>query len=108
MVSFARSACIPFSSLSQSSGCLRTCDAGYGEAITLSACSRPGHIFALRSRNEFPITETELKLMAAAAIIGFNSNPKAGNITPAARGTPTALEIKSKNRFCLMFRMSIG
>ena len=46
--------------------------------------------------------------MAAAAIIGFNSNPKAGNITPAARGTPTALEIKSKNRFCLMFRMSIG
>ena len=46
--------------------------------------------------------------MAAAAIIGFNSNPKAGNSTPAARGTPTALEIKAKNRFCLMFRMSIG
>ena len=28
------------------------------------------------SRNEFEITETELKLMAAAARIGLNNNPK--------------------------------
>ncbi len=31
-----------------------------------------------RSRNELPITETELKLIAAAAIIGFNSKPIKG------------------------------
>ncbi len=36
------------------------------------------HSFALRSRSAFPITETELKLMAAAAIIGLNSSPKNG------------------------------
>ena len=33
------------------------------------------------------MTETELKLIAAAAIIGFSRSPKAGNRTPAARGT---------------------
>ncbi len=30
------------------------------------------------SRSEFVITETELKLMAAAAITGLNSKPKKG------------------------------
>ena len=33
------------------------------------------------------MTETELKLIAAAAIIGFSRSPKAGNRKPAARGT---------------------
>jgi hypothetical protein len=37
------------------------------------------------------ITETELKLMAAAAIIGFRSRPKPGNSTPAASGILIAL-----------------
>lgn len=37
------------------------------------------------------ITDTELKLMAAAAIIGFNKSPKNGKRTPAAIGTPAAL-----------------
>ena len=32
----------------------------------------------LRSRRAFPTTETELKLIAAAAIIGFSNNPKNG------------------------------
>jgi hypothetical protein len=36
------------------------------------------HSFAFRNRSEFPITETELKLIAAAAIIGLSSNPKNG------------------------------
>ena len=45
----------------------------------------------LRSRSEFAITETELKLIAAAAIIGLSSNPKNGYSTPAATGTPRAL-----------------
>ena len=34
--------------------------------------------FTVRSRNEFVITETELKLMAAAARIGLNNRPKNG------------------------------
>ena len=33
---------------------------------------------ALRKRSELVITETELKLMAAAARIGLRSNPKNG------------------------------
>lgn len=33
---------------------------------------------ALRSRNALAITETELKLIAAPAIIGLNSSPKNG------------------------------
>jgi hypothetical protein len=37
------------------------------------------------------ITETELKLMAAAAIIGLSNKPKTGNKTPAAIGTPMEL-----------------
>ena len=32
----------------------------------------------IRRRSELPITETELKLIAAAAMIGLRSNPKAG------------------------------
>ena len=40
---------------------------------------------------EFTITETELKLIAAAAIIGDNNNPKTGYKTPAATGTPSTL-----------------
>jgi hypothetical protein len=43
------------------------------------------------SLSELPITETELKLMAAAAIMGDNSIPKKGYNTPAAMGTPAVL-----------------
>jgi len=43
------------------------------------------------NRNEFAITETELKLMAAAAIIGLSSSPKKGYRIPAASGIPTEL-----------------
>lgn len=41
--------------------------------------------------SELTITETELKLMAAAAIIGDSNIPKNGNSTPAATGTPSEL-----------------
>jgi hypothetical protein len=34
--------------------------------------------WARRKRSEFPITETELKLIAAAAIIGLKRRPKNG------------------------------
>ena len=47
--------------------------------------------FTFRKRKAFVTTETELKLMAAAAIIGLNSRPKRGYNTPAAIGTPSAL-----------------
>ena len=47
--------------------------------------------FAVRNLSALAITETELKLMAAAAIIGLRSKPNAGKSTPAASGTPTTL-----------------
>jgi hypothetical protein len=47
--------------------------------------------FARRSRNALPMTDTELRLMAAAAIIGESSRPNTGNSTPAAIGMPTPL-----------------
>jgi len=44
------------------------------------------------NRNALPITDTELKLMAAAAIIGFSSRfAEIGYRIPAAIGTPRAL-----------------
>jgi len=46
--------------------------------------------FLLR-RKAFAITDTELKLMAAAAIIGLSNNPNIGNKIPAATGTPIEL-----------------
>jgi len=36
------------------------------------------HSDNLRNRRAFPITETELKLMAAPAIIGFRRSPRKG------------------------------
>jgi len=47
--------------------------------------------FTPRNLREFEITDTELKLMAAAAMIGLSSNPKNGYNTPAATGTPSEL-----------------
>ncbi len=45
----------------------------------------------VRNRSAFAITETELKLIAKAAIIGDNKIPKTGNKTPAATGIPIVL-----------------
>lgn len=47
--------------------------------------------YSLLSLKAFDITETELKLMAAAAMTGLNRMPKIGNKIPAASGTPRAL-----------------
>ena len=49
------------------------------------------YILKLRNRNEFIITETELKLIAAAAIIGESNIPKTGYSTPAATEIPNTL-----------------
>ncbi len=51
----------------------------------------PGYKLAPRNRRAFEITETEDKLIAAAAIIGDSKRPKAGYRTPAAIGTPRVL-----------------
>ena len=49
------------------------------------------HNFTFLNLSEFAITDTELKLMAAAAIIGDNKIPNTGNKAPAAIGTPITL-----------------
>src|ERR1022692_1687492 len=49
------------------------------------------HNFTFLSRRALVITDTELKLIAAAAKIGLSSKPKNGYSTPAAMGTPMAL-----------------
>ena len=43
------------------------------------------------SLSALPMTETELRLMAAAAITGLSNSPNHGNSTPAAIGTPRTL-----------------
>lgn len=53
--------------------------------------SRAAHKATRRSRSALAITETELKLMATAAIMGLNNTPRNGYRTPAAIGTPAAL-----------------
>jgi len=54
-------------------------------------CLTRFHSSILRRRSEFVMTDTELKLIAAAAMIGESSRPKNGYRTPAAIGTPAAL-----------------
>ena len=49
------------------------------------------YILIFLNLNAFVITETELKLIASAAIIGESNNPKNGYKTPAAIGTPKTL-----------------
>lgn len=46
---------------------------------------------AFRNRSAFSMTDTELNVIAALAIIGESSKPNIGNSTPAAMGTPTML-----------------
>jgi len=49
------------------------------------------HSACRRSRSALPMTETELNVIAALAMIGLSSRPKAGYRTPAATGTPSVL-----------------
>jgi len=44
-----------------------------------------------RKRKALLITETEIRLIARAAIIGDSVQPVNGNSTPAASGTPSEL-----------------
>ncbi len=60
---------------------LHTCADLLDQAIPLAQS------FEVLSLSEFPMTDTELKLIAAAAIIGLSKSPKNGYRTPAAKGT---------------------
>ena len=69
----------------------RKCD-GLGQLPWNSIPHRGfNHTISRRSLRALIMTDTELKLMAAAAMIGLKSRPKNGNRTPAAIGTPAAL-----------------
>jgi hypothetical protein len=46
---------------------------------------------ASRNRSAFPTTDIELKLIAAAAMIGESSSPNTGYRIPSATGTPSEL-----------------
>ena len=48
-------------------------------------------IVCVPNLNAFTITDTELKLIANAAIIGDSKIPKIGKSKPAAIGTPITL-----------------
>ena len=50
-----------------------------------------GQSDTLLNRSAFAITDTELKVIAALAIIGLSRSPKNGYRTPAATGTPATL-----------------
>jgi pyruvate formate-lyase activating enzyme-like uncharacterized protein len=47
--------------------------------------------FKFLNLNEFTMTETDEKLIAAAAMTGESKIPKTGYNTPAATGTPMEL-----------------
>lgn len=74
------------SSLSESYTSVRRLRDGFG--ISSSRLHLSGITL---SRRALAMTETELRLIAAAASIGLSSSPKFGYRTPAAIGTPTTL-----------------
>ena len=52
-----------------------------------------------------PTTETELKLMAAAAIIGFNTRPNTGYKNASRNRHAERVVHERKHRFCRTFLM---
>jgi hypothetical protein len=67
---------------------------GFEENGRVSATGRTlslGQIFCHFRRRLFMTTETELRAMAAPAIMGLRRNPLRGNRTPAAMGMPMTL-----------------
>jgi len=65
--------------------------AGLQEERRVPRHATPVYNFAFRNLSAFVITDTELKLMAAAAMIGLRRMPNFGYRIPAAIGTPTEL-----------------
>lgn len=86
ILTLATSSCITDGESGEQSGFGLDLESGEEKPATPAIYS-----FAALSLSAFVITDAELKLMAAAAIIGFSSNPMNGYRTPAAKGTPSAL-----------------
>ena len=55
------------------------------------SCLRIAYNLLRLSFSAFAITDTELKLIAALAMMGLSNTPKNGYNAPAATGTPSAL-----------------
>src|SRR3546814_5183333 len=66
-------------SISRSTARLREAEVAGRRALSVIAAV---HSFAHLKRSAFPITETELSPIAAAAMIGLNSQPNAGYRMP--------------------------
>jgi len=64
---------------------------GFSDYHAGMIATRVDHSLIRRNRSAFAITETELNVMAALAMIGLNRSPKNGYKTPAAMGTPITL-----------------
>src|SRR5437868_1239317 len=58
---------------------------------TIRGARETSYSRARRSRSALPITDTELALIAALAIIRLSRRPNTGYSTPAAIGTPSRL-----------------
>src|SRR3569833_1631134 len=61
-------------------------DAEFGRSTLFTLYS-----LSSRSLNALPITDTELRLIAAAAMMGLRSTPNTGYSAPAAIGIPITL-----------------
>src|SRR5262249_26230296 len=64
---------------------------GVRRRLRVAQHARSHHTLALRRRSALPITDTELRLMAAAAYTGDSTIPNSGYRAPAAIGTPRVL-----------------
>ena len=63
----------------------------FSRCLLMYSATSPIHIFTRFNLSAFSITDTELKLIAAAAMMGESSRPKNGYSTPAATGMPSTL-----------------
>lgn len=88
-------------------GCLHATDCDVGIMIGFLLASPKRRTYArtfchlqiddLLSLRALPITETELKLIAAAASIGLNRIPKNGYNIPASRSTANSMRLVKPN-----------
>jgi hypothetical protein len=63
----------------------------YSQPLGFSPIPLPLHNSTRRSRSALVMTDTDDRLIAAAAIIGDSRRPVTGYSSPAAIGTPSAL-----------------
>lgn len=59
--------------------------------MSMSMSPATAYSDTVRKRSALPITDTDERLMASAAMSGLNNQPVEGYRTPAASGIPKAL-----------------